>query len=74
MENTKKCAHPSCVCGAAADSEYCSAFCSGQAETNDIVCSCGHKACADTAIATIRSREMSEPVYVKGAGVTAVGE
>jgi len=66
MENTKKCAHPSCACQVATEIEYCSTFCSGQADTLDIVCSCGHKACADAATATLPGREVSEPIYVVG--------
>ena len=48
MDNEKKkCAHPSCGCTAAADSDYCSTYCEGQAETTDILCSCGHAGCSD---------------------------
>jgi hypothetical protein len=49
MEQTKKCAHPSCKCQAAKDSDYCSAFCEGQAKTPDIVCGCGHAGCGEPA-------------------------
>lgn len=41
----KKCAHPSCNCIAETDSDYCSTYCEGQAETPDVVCGCGHAAC-----------------------------
>jgi hypothetical protein len=75
MEDTKKCAHPSCMCNSPTDSEYCSAYCSGQAETSDILCSCGHEACTDAAAARLPGREVSEPVYVEGAdGVMVAGE
>jgi hypothetical protein len=67
MENTKKCAHPSCVCQVGTDMEYCCTFCSGQADTPDIVCSCSHTACAETLDTTLPSREVSESVYVVGA-------
>jgi hypothetical protein len=51
--NEKKdmCAHPSCNCRAASDSKYCSAFCEGNAGRPDIICGCGHAACATTATA-----------------------
>ena len=42
----KKCAHPSCHCKANGDSSYCSTYCEGGAKTADIICSCGHPACA----------------------------
>ena len=75
MENTKKCAHPSCVCQVKADIEFCSTFCSGQADTLDIVCSCGHAACSTAATATVPAREGNEPVYVVGVvEVTTVQE
>jgi hypothetical protein len=45
---TEKCAHPSCVCVAANDSRFCSAFCEGSTDHPDIICNCGHGACAAT--------------------------
>ena len=45
-ESKNKCAHPSCRCQARPDSKYCSTYCEGEAETADILCSCGHSACA----------------------------
>jgi len=54
MEANKKCAHPSCTCQAAKDSKYCSTYCEGQAETPDLVCSCGHAGCGTGARATAR--------------------
>ena len=51
MEKTKECAHPSCNCTAAEDSDYCSAYCEGQAKTPDIICGCGHAGCGEPAIA-----------------------
>jgi hypothetical protein len=48
MDNkTKKCAHPTCGGTAAADSDYCSAFCEGQAETTDNLCSCSYAGSSD---------------------------
>jgi len=48
-DNSKeKCAHPSCVCAAASDSKFCSAFCEGSTDHPDITCNCGHAACAAT--------------------------
>jgi hypothetical protein len=49
MTETKKCAHPSCHCPAKQDSDYCSTYCEGEAETADIICSCGHAGCASEA-------------------------
>ena len=46
MSDTKKCAHPACSCSAAKDSDYCSAYCEGQATTPDLKCSCGHMGCS----------------------------
>jgi hypothetical protein len=48
MDPKKKCAHPSCSCDAQADSDYCSTYCEGQAETPDVICSCGHGSCGAT--------------------------
>jgi hypothetical protein len=45
MEDKDKCAHPSCHCKAKPDSQYCSTYCEGEAETPDIMCGCGHSAC-----------------------------
>jgi hypothetical protein len=45
----EKCAHPSCVCKAAEDSKFCSAFCEGATDHPDITCNCGHAGC--TAVA-----------------------
>jgi hypothetical protein len=45
MDESKKCAHPSCRCLAKKDSNYCSTYCEGEAHTPDIVCSCGHPEC-----------------------------
>jgi hypothetical protein len=67
MEHTKTCAHPSCPCQVGTDIEYCSTFCSGQADTPDIVCSCGHTACAEAPDTVLCDREVSESVYVAGA-------
>lgn len=54
-EMNEKCAHPACACKRSSDSKYCSTFCSGEAETSDITCSCGHPCCAT-----------KEPVAVQG--------
>jgi len=43
----EKCAHPPCMCEAAKDSKYCSAYCEGQGENAAILCACGHPACAE---------------------------
>ena len=42
----KKCAHPSCNCKAAADSDYCSPYCKAAKGTMEISCNCGHAGCA----------------------------
>jgi hypothetical protein len=48
MENkSTKCAHPSCDCDSVPESKFCSTYCEGQAETADIICSCGHAHCAE---------------------------
>ena len=49
MDKKDKCAHPSCQCRAREDSKYCSTFCEGEAETADIICSCGHAGCVQVA-------------------------
>ena len=41
----EECAHPSCVCRAANDSKFCSAFCEGATDHPDITCNCGHAGC-----------------------------
>jgi hypothetical protein len=46
---TKKCAHPSCNCPAQEDSNYCGAYCEGNAHTADILCNCGHPGCVAAA-------------------------
>ena len=46
---TKKCAHPSCFCDAAEDSDFCSTFCEGKTSHPDIICNCGHADCKATA-------------------------
>ena len=66
MEHTKKCEHPSCVCQVGTGIEYCSTFCSGQADTPDIVCSCGHTTCAEAPDTVLRDRKVTESVYVAG--------
>ena len=43
--DSKRCAHPSCTCRAAADSKYCSTECAAMEETPDIDCRCGHPSC-----------------------------
>jgi hypothetical protein len=45
-DTTEKCAHPSCACKKSSDSKFCSALCEGASENPDIVCNCGHPACA----------------------------
>jgi hypothetical protein len=45
-DSTEKCAHPSCACKKSSDSKFCSTYCEGEAETADIICNCGHPACA----------------------------
>jgi hypothetical protein len=49
---TEKCAHPSCVCVAASDSKFCSAFCEGATDHPDIMCNCVHAGCAATTTTT----------------------
>lgn len=41
----KKCAHPSCSCVAAKDSNYCGTYCEGKGTRDDILCDCGHPDC-----------------------------
>jgi|HubBroStandDraft_3_1064219.scaffolds.fasta_scaffold1396466_1 hypothetical protein len=45
-KNTETCAHPSCNCPPAEDSDYCSALCEGNEGRVDIICACGHPICA----------------------------
>jgi hypothetical protein len=49
MDDREKCAHPSCECLAADDSDYCSTYCEGVGDTADIMCNCGHAACSGKA-------------------------
>lgn len=44
-EETKKCAHPSCICTVAHDQKYCSMYCEGAANSTEISCGCGHPGC-----------------------------
>ncbi len=44
-DEVKKCAHQGCMCTAAADSKYCSVFCSDADGTTTLQCDCGHAAC-----------------------------
>ena len=44
-DETKKCAHPACVCPAAKDSNYCSTSCEDAKDTMEISCNCGHPGC-----------------------------
>jgi hypothetical protein len=53
MSDKKKCTHPACNCMAREDSDYCSTYCEGEAKTADIICGCGHPACADTGAARL---------------------
>ncbi len=41
-----KCEHVSCICTAAKDSDYCSAYCEGKGSTADVTCGCGHSGCS----------------------------
>ena len=45
MADSKKCAHPSCSCPAAADSKFCSVECEAVAKTPDVDCRCPHPGC-----------------------------
>ena len=45
MSDIKKCAHPACLCNAAADSSYCSQYCDDAKDTLEISCNCGHPGC-----------------------------
>lgn len=40
-----KCAHANCHCPAPAGSDYCSDYCSLNADDLEIGCSCGHSNC-----------------------------
>lgn len=55
-KTNEKCAHPSCTCVAAKDSKYCSTFCEGSEGRVDIICNCGHSACAEVATAASGER------------------
>jgi hypothetical protein len=44
-KNTETCAHPSCNCPPAEDSDYCSTLCEGNEGRVDIICACGHPMC-----------------------------
>lgn len=43
--NSDKCAHTICNCRAQPGSKYCSAYCEGIGDVEDIVCHCGHGHC-----------------------------
>ena len=51
-QKNEKCAHPSCVCAAAKDSKFCSAYCEGASDHPDITCGCGHAGCVATETVT----------------------
>ncbi len=53
MADKNKCAHPSCSCPKADDSNYCSAYCEGAGDTIEIACNCGHAGCQGNTNATI---------------------
>ncbi len=57
-DQKEKCAHPSCVCRAAEDSKFCSAFCEGATENPDITCNCGHAGCTARVTTTMRAGAM----------------
>ena len=65
QESKDKCAHPSCQCHAKNGSKYCKKFhCEGEAETSDIVCSCGHPACVyGKALATTRHYKIAARMH-----------
>ena len=42
------CEHPGCTCPKAKDSNYCGAFCEGQASHPSIECEFGHTGCVAT--------------------------
>jgi hypothetical protein len=44
-DQTKKCAHPSCVCNVANDQKYCSMYCEDAKDTTEVSCGCGHAGC-----------------------------
>ena len=44
---SEKCAHPICNCSPQPGSDFCSAYCEGEGEIDDIVCNCGHSDCAE---------------------------
>ena len=46
MEETKKCAHPTCSCVVENGEKYCSVSCQGSGKTMQIDCDCGHKSCS----------------------------
>jgi hypothetical protein len=44
-DETKKCAHPACVCTVPEGKKYCSTSCEDAKETLEISCNCGHPGC-----------------------------
>lgn len=49
QEETKKCAHPACICRIAKNKTYCSQYCEDAGETLELSCNCGHPGCAISA-------------------------
>ena len=45
MTETKKCAHPACICTAPEGEEHCSDSCKDAGEMTEISCNCGHDGC-----------------------------
>lgn len=52
MAEQKKCAHPSCTCKAAPNSDYCSDECRDSRGATPNWCACGHPGCAAVATST----------------------
>jgi hypothetical protein len=44
-EETRKCAHPACICTVSNDTKYCSQYCKDAGETMELSCNCGHAGC-----------------------------
>ncbi len=42
---TKKCAHPACICVVEKGAKYCSQYCHDSGSSTEITCNCRHAAC-----------------------------
>jgi len=43
---SKKCAHPACMCKVDQNNKYCSEYCHDAGSVTEISCNCGHAGCS----------------------------